>query len=95
MQQEKVTQHQQHLTCATMPLAIYREVAAHLRQIEGVNTGLLEQQSQRFNYFQSQVRGIWIEHPQPLPTDSQEQMEIILDHYAQSYGLWQTLELKS
>jgi len=31
-----------------LPLAVYREVAAHLQQVEGVETGLLPQTAQRF-----------------------------------------------
>jgi len=36
-----------------LPLAVYREVAAHLQQVEGVETGLLPQTAQRFDYTQS------------------------------------------
>ena len=44
--QEKQLRYQ--IQCPGLPLAVYREAAAHLRQVEGVETGLIPQQSQRF-----------------------------------------------
>jgi hypothetical protein len=46
--QEKQLRYQ--IQCPGLPLAVYREVAVHLRQVEGVHTGLIPQQSQRFDY---------------------------------------------
>jgi hypothetical protein len=43
-----------------MPLAVYREVAAHLRMAPGVQAELLPQTAQTFDYLQSQVGGVRI-----------------------------------
>jgi hypothetical protein len=45
---------------AGLPLAVYREIAAHLHQVEGVEVGLIPQSSQQFDYNQSQIGGLWI-----------------------------------
>ena len=74
-----------------LPLAVYREVAAHLRQIEGVNTGLLPQTAKEFDYLQSQVGGIWIRYDAAAAARCQPQTEAILTHYGDRYGHWETL----
>jgi len=43
---------------------VYREIAAHLRQVEGVETGLYPSQAEQFDYNQSQVGGLWIQYSQ-------------------------------
>lgn len=58
-----------HLAIPRLPLAVYREIAAHLQAIDGVRTGLLPQTSREFDYLQSQVGGLWIE-TEELPTGS-------------------------
>ena len=74
-----------------LPLAVYREVAAHLRQIEGVNTGLLPQTAQEFDYLQSQVGGVWIRYNADAAEKCQPQVEAILTYYGDRYGQWETL----
>ena len=74
-----------------LPLAVYREVAAHLRQIEGVNTGLLPQTSKEFDYLQSQVGGVWIRYNADAADRCQPQVEAILTYYGERYGQWETL----
>ena len=74
-----------------LPLAVYREVAAHLRQIEGVNTGLLPQTAQEFDYLQSQVGGVWIRYNADAAEQCQPQVEAILTYYGNRYGQWETL----
>lgn len=74
-----------------LPLAVYREVAAHLRQIEGVNTGLLPQTSKEFDYLQSQVGGVWIRYSADAAETCQPQIEAILTYYGDRYGKWETL----
>ncbi|MGF1459047.1 MAG: hypothetical protein ACFBSG_08470 [Leptolyngbyaceae cyanobacterium] len=73
-----------------LPLAAYREVAAHLRQIEGVNTGLLPQTSKEFDYLQSQVGGIWIRYTAAAANRCQPRVEAILTYYGDRYGQWET-----
>lgn len=74
-----------------LPLAVYREVAAHLRQIDGVDTGLLPQTSKTFDYLQSQVGGLWIRYPAATAEVCQPQIEVILTYYGDRYGNWETL----
>ncbi|NEQ45718.1 MAG: hypothetical protein F6K00_20110 [Leptolyngbya sp. SIOISBB] len=74
-----------------LPLAVYREVAAHLRQINGVNTGLLPQTSKEFDYLQSQVGGVWIRYDADAAARCQPQVEAILTYYGERYGQWETL----
>jgi hypothetical protein len=64
-----------------LPLAIYREIAAHLESINGVTTGTIAQDSLEFDYAQSQLKGLWIEYPQDLDIVSQEQIKAILAYY--------------
>jgi len=85
-QQVEYRLHSPHL-----PLAMYREVAAHLRQIDGVNTGLLPQTSKKFDYLQSQVGGVWIRYSANAAETCQPQIEAILTYYGDRYGKWETL----
>lgn len=68
-----------------LPLAVYRELAAHLRQVEGVETGLLPQQSQDFNYDRSQIGSLWIEYAETADIASRQQVDRILEYYQQRY----------
>jgi hypothetical protein len=77
-----------------LPLAVYREVAAHLRQIDGVDTGLLPQTSKEFDYLQSQVGGLWIRYAATAAAICQPQIETVLAYYGDLYGLWETLSAK-
>lgn len=74
-----------------MPLAIYREVAAHLGLVPGVQTELLPQQSRSFDYYLSQIGRLQIEYPDSDPT-CQAQVQQILAYYSDRYGAWETVE---
>ena len=69
-----------------VPLAVYREIAAHLRQVEGVETELYSAPFQQFDYSQSQVGGLWIEYAQTANLESREQVDQILAYYQNRYG---------
>ena len=69
-----------------VPLVVYREIAAHLRQVEGVETGLYPAQSQQFDYNQSQVGGLWIQYAQTAGEESRERVDQILAYYQNRYG---------
>ena len=81
------------LVCPQLPLAVYREVAAHLRQVKEVETGLIARPAynspEKFDYGQSQVEAMWVEHPENLDLERQQQIAAILDYYAQRYRPWQ------
>jgi hypothetical protein len=80
---------------ASLPLAVYREVAAHLCQVDGVETELLSQQSQQFDYRLSQVDSLWIQYPDDLNSACRQQVEQILAYYSDRYGPWETVESKA
>lgn len=65
-----------------MPLAVYREVAAHLRCISGVEVDLEWNRSTTFQYTDSQIGALWV---QVGDRTDQEQVRRVLDHY----GPWQ------
>ncbi len=77
------------LTSPHLPLAVYREVVAHLRQVTGVEAGLLPQPSAQFDYNQSQIGGLWIRYPQGDDFEGQPQVAQILDYYRCRFGAWQ------
>jgi hypothetical protein len=83
------------ITNPELPLAVYREIAAHLRQVEGVDTGLilrpLEGNREEFDYAQSQIAALSIEHPQDLAKINLQTIESILDYYAQKYRPWEKI----
>lgn len=85
-------QPQYRLCCPHLPLAVYREVAAHLRQVDGVDAGLLSQRSQQFEYPQSQVGGLWIRYTPDADGASQRRVEQILAYYGDRYGTWETFK---
>ncbi|MEC4807061.1 MAG: hypothetical protein SAJ12_11940 [Jaaginema sp. PMC 1079.18] len=76
---------QERLSCRQMPLAVYREVAAHLRQVEGVRVDLIPQTARQFSYDHSQIEGLLLS----CPEDGQAQIRAILAYYEQRHGAWQ------
>ncbi|MBL1208391.1 MAG: hypothetical protein FWJ34_01225 [Geminocystis sp. GBBB08] len=74
------------LTCERLPLAVYREIVSHLRQIEGVNADLLPQTSKEFDYLQSQVGGLWLEYS--ANHDTEIKVKGILAYYENKYNSW-------
>ena len=83
----------QELTCPKLPLAVYREVKAHLSQVEGLTVGLIpqaiENKSELFDYNQSQIKSLWLEYDHSLSPKNQQRIKEILDYYAQRYNAWQ------
>lgn len=80
-----------------LPLAVYREVVAHLRQVEGVEAGLIpypvdsqtNHNQNNFDYSQSQIQALWIEYTRAIEPPLQARLLKILDYYAQRYYPWQ------
>ena len=70
---------------AGLPLAVYREIAAHLRQVEGVEVRLIPQTSQEFDYNQSQINGLWIEYTPNSGVQSRQRVQQILTYYRSRY----------
>jgi|688.fasta_scaffold172336_2 hypothetical protein len=69
-----------------LPLAVYREITAHLQQVSGVEVQLMSQSSPHFDYSQSQVEALEIHYPQNLPAQEKIYLEEILSYYTQLYG---------
>ncbi|MBD2508432.1 hypothetical protein [Desmonostoc muscorum] len=70
---------------AGCPLAVYREIAAHLRQVEGVEVDLIPQSSQQFDYNQSQIDGLSISWTANSGSQSRQQVKQILAYYQNRY----------
>lgn len=86
--------NRRQLTCHQLPLAVYREVAAHLRQVEGVETELIMRSiehdpQEKFDYYQSQVAALEINYIEELAAADKQRVSEILDYYAQRYSSWQ------
>ncbi|TAE61525.1 MAG: hypothetical protein EAZ87_01620 [Nostocales cyanobacterium] len=64
-----------------LPLAVYREIAAHLRQLEGVSVDLIPQTSSEFDYYQSQIAGLSVS----WTSDAETRVKQILDYYKNRY----------
>ncbi|MBW4618542.1 MAG: hypothetical protein KME17_04025 [Cyanosarcina radialis HA8281-LM2] len=75
-----------------LPLAVYREIAAHLQQVEGIGVELISQSSQKFDYDDSQIGSLQIKYLDNLEPFGQQRVEEILAYYSQLYGEW--VELK-
>ena len=73
---------------ARLPLAVYREVAAHLAQVEGVTTELTPQTSKTFEYTESQIGRLTIQISPPT-ADAQGRVEQILAYYSDRFGAWE------
>lgn len=79
------------IRCFGLPLAVYRELAAHLRQVQGVDVGLMPQTSKQFDYQASQSGGLWIQYALDLENSSIERVKQILAYYSYRYGAWEEI----
>ena len=72
-----------------MPLGVYREVQAHLQQLQGLQIELLPQTSPQFDYHQSQLGGIRIQQTpdQPFLGADRPFLQQILAYYHNLYPL--------
>ena len=76
----------------SLPLAMYREIAAHLRQVEGVETGLHSATFQQFDYNQSQVGGLWIHYAPTTSFESRKLVDQILAYYQNCCGALEEID---
>jgi hypothetical protein len=68
-----------------LPLAMYKELATHLSQLDGVSTELIWQDRQDFSYDASQIAGMHVTCSSQMLERLQELVSSILDRY----GAWQ------
>ena len=73
------------LSIERLPLAVYYEIAAHLRQLSGIQVEILPQNNPNFDYLQSQVGGLSIDCSQLSMIDRRQATEI-LEYYHNRYG---------
>ncbi len=84
--------------CQKLPLTVYREVAAHLRQVQGVDTGLIPTRISpneippEFDYTESQVGSLWIEYDSTQDATTRQQIDQILAYYNDRYGTWEIID---
>jgi hypothetical protein len=71
-----------------MPLAVYRELVAHLRQIDSVQTGLLPAEATPFEYGASQIGGLWLRYDGNVTQADRDRVKSILDYYTHRFGSW-------
>ena len=100
MQSPATKQKQRQLTCEHLPLGVYREVAAHLRQVEGVNADLImrsieHDETETFDYYQSQISFIQIDYAREILLSDRQRVQEILDYYAQQYYAWNKKDQES
>jgi hypothetical protein len=76
-------QTQKKIEFANLPLAVYREIATHLRQVEGVEVDLIPQTSSEFDYLQSQISCLSISWKS---NTNEERVKQILAYYQNLYG---------
>jgi hypothetical protein len=72
-----------------MPLAVYREVAAHLRQIEGITVAFLTPIDREFSYTESQVGGLEITLADRCTDRDRIWVDRLLEYYADRYHHWE------
>lgn len=82
-------QQKQTIIYPRMSLAIYRELASHLQQVQGVETHLTPQQFQQFDYHQSQIGSLEINYTEAFQESDRALVTAILDYYAQHHGSYQ------
>lgn len=72
---------------ANLPLAVYREIAAHLGSVEAIEVKLIPQISQEFDYNQSQIGGLWIDYQSNSDLQTRQWVRQILAYYQHRYGV--------
>jgi hypothetical protein len=68
-----------------IPLAVYREIAAHLQQIEGITVKFLEPIDRVFSYTESQLGGLEIAGADRLTELDRLRLDRLLGYYADRY----------
>jgi len=90
METAKHKQKRYKFSCQGLPLAVYREVAAHLRQVGKVQVGLFSlPSSELFDYKKSQVAGLWLEYAEDAEYAIRQKVDRILAYYEEKFGHWE------
>lgn len=87
MMEHQTNQAESEIRFPNLSLASYREIAAHLSQVEGVKTNLLPASSTEFNYSYSQVESLQIQYLSAANLQSsRDKVKSILQYYRTLYG---------
>lgn len=77
----------------SLPLAVYREIAAHLQQLDGLDVEIIPQSSSEFSYLKSQVEGLLLRYSSHFSPEEKQRCQEILAYYEKCHGRWErTLE---
>lgn len=94
MHTAKQKQQRYEFSCQGLPLAVYREVAAHLRQVSKVKVGLFDPApSELFDYHKSQIGGLWLEYDEDAEDAIREKVDQILAYYQNKFGPWEASQI--
>jgi hypothetical protein len=74
-----------------LPLAVYREIAAHLCQVDGIAVELIPQPSQLFDYRLGQIDSLSIKRTVDATIADREQVQQILAYYSDRYSAWEAV----
>jgi hypothetical protein len=84
-----IESRQRTIVYPALPLAVYREIAAHLEQITGVRVTLQPRRFDRFDYCQSQIESLVIHYTAEFEDNDSALVTAILDYYAARHGSYQ------
>ena len=93
VEQTAIRNKSEQISYSQLPLAVYCEIAAHLRQVEGITVELVSQTDREFDYNQSQIGSLSITYSPDLDADSLSRIRKILDYYAQRFGCYSVLAI--
>jgi hypothetical protein len=68
-----------------LPLAVYREIIAHLQQVTGVRADVIPQLSQDFDYTKSQIAGLLIRFTADTTPECRSKVKEVLAYYQERY----------
>ena len=89
------SQQEEIIKIPFLPLAVYREIAAHLQQLDAVEVEIMSQSSTAFSYDRSQVEGLRLTYPSTLATEEKQRLQEILNYYEKRHGQWEKSQLTS
>ncbi len=74
-----------------LPLMVYREIAAHLAQVDQVEVELVPQQASHFVYEHSQIDSLRLSYPEAHAPAIAARVKQILAYYGDRYGGFETI----
>lgn len=78
--------HSEIVCFPQLPLAVYREMAAHLQQLAGVKVDLRPPDFSQFDYYHSQIGSLQLDYSAAFSEDDRQRLEEIITFYSGRYG---------